>query len=364
MSSPLPSTTAHLDALVSTGADGWLIISAPSGADKWDSWSFHVSKVDDAARAARHLDDAGRNVYVRSNLLRRPLARQSERGTTADTGAAVALAVDLDIAGPGHSDGGDLPLPPDIDAAMRIVAPLPPPTLHIGTGGGVHLWWLLDEPEASEPVALIDEWAGRIVEAGRQLGWHVDRPDPARVLRVCGTHRRKVDAATGEVLCNRVTLADVAGWPADGLARRPWCPTGRYGATELLEALPEPVKPSAPAPTPKRERLERLAGHGPADAVSRLPWSAILEPAGFEYVGDSKMGDTVVELWRRSGASSSYSVKCIPDGPAVAWSDACGLPTGRDRRLTKWRVFVALHHNGDETVAGRTVRRMSRDVAR
>ncbi len=268
MSRPRPSTEAHLDALTSTGADGYLVISHPTP-DGWRARSFHVSEVDAAAQHARNLDDASLNVYLRSSLLRRPLRHDRERGTTADTGAAVALVVDLDIAGPGHNHKGELPLPPDLDAAMSIVAELPPPTLHIRTGGGVHLWWLLDEPEVDEPVELLDAWADRIVAAGAARGFHVDRPDPARVLRVPGTHRRKVDRSTGEKLCNLVTLDDEVGGPAQGLAQRPWTPTRRYGASDLLEVLPAPAPPPAP-PAPKRPRQPGKVG--PADAVSRLSW--------------------------------------------------------------------------------------------
>lgn len=361
MTAPMPSTLAHLDALAASADDGHhLVVSYIDDAGDWIARSFTAAEVDAAAQWARDLDDAGRNVYVRSNLLRRPLRHRGERGKTEDTGAAVALAVDLDIDGPGHNHSGELPLPPDEATARQIVRELPPATLDIGTGGGLHLWWLLDEPEVDEPVALLNAWAGRIVEAGRQLGWHVDKPDPTRVLRVCGTHRRKIDRSTGELLCNRVTLDSVAGWPSDGLAQRPWCPTGRYGARDLLEALPEPVKPAAPA-TPKRER--RPGEVGPADAVSRLSWAQILEPAGFEYVGASTMNGAAVELWRRPGASSAYSIKCLPEGPAVAWSDAIGLPTGKGQHLNKWRVFVHLYHRGDAHEAGRVVRRLSREVA-
>ncbi len=333
----LPSTTAHLDAMVATGGDGYLILSAV-GARGWRSAAFTVGQVDAAARWAVDRDDAGLNVYVRHTLLRRPLRTSTERGSTADTGCAVALVVDLDVAGPGHhQSGAGLPLPPDIDTAMSVVAELPPPSMHIDTGGGSHLWYLLDEPVVDDPVGLIDTWAGRVVEAGRTRGWHVDRPDAARVLRVCGTHRRKPGLDP-----NRVVMADVAGWPADGLSVRPWVPTGRYGASELLEALPEPAAP-APPPPPPRQRATRPGVVTPADAVSQLPWAKILEPYGWTHVGAGRMGDIACELWQRPGTpTSTYSLKAIPDGPCVVWSDAAGLPVGRDQRLSKFKVWCHL----------------------
>jgi hypothetical protein len=358
-SAPMPSTVAHLDALVAAGAAGHLVISHLVDG-RWRSRSFRTDQVDDAAQHARDLDDEGANVYVRTNLLARPLRHPGERGGKADTGAAVALVADLDIAGPGHHHTGDLPLPPDLDAALAVVADLPPPSLHVATGGGVHLWWTLDEPVVERPVELLESWADRLVAAGARCGLHVDRPDAARVLRVCGTHRRKVDRTTGELLCNRVTLAD-AGWPAHGLDVRPWRPRS-YAAAELLDALPPP--PTLNLHHRSTLNLHHRSKVGPADVVGLMSWAQILEPAGFEFVGQSTMNGTFVELWRRSGASSDYSVKAIPDGPAVAWSDACGLPVGAGQRLSKWRAFAHLHHGGDESAAGRHVRELSRQVAR
>jgi hypothetical protein len=366
---PLPSTVAHLDAIVATGGEGWLVLSAvkprPPGSTekkaKWLSASFTPEQVDEAAEWATERDTAGLNVYVRSNLMVRPLRYSGERGGAEHTGAAVALVVDLDVAGPGHKPGAaKLPLPPNMDTAMAIVAELPPPSMNIHTGGGAHLWWLLDEPEHDKPVALIEDWADRIVYAGARRGWHVDRPDAARVLRVCGTHRRKLN-----VTPNMVTLkgeAAVTGWPADGTLRRPWCPTGRYGARDLLEALEPPPAPVAPLPPVRPRHPGEI---GPADAVATLPWSIILEPLGWTYVGAGRMDGKEVELWKRPGdPTSDYSVKAIPDGPCVAWSDACGLPTGRGQKLSKWRVFVALHHGGDKAEAGRIVRSLARSAVR
>ena len=333
---PHPATVAHLAAMTATGADGWLIISFPMPEARtarrgtpWASWSFPSTDIDAAARAAAELDQQGRNVYVRTNLLARPLEPTAgrwswQRGLSDHTGAAVALAVDLDVAGLGHKGTAELPLPPTLDAAMSIMADLPPPSLDVATGGGRHLWWMLDEPEMDNPVTLIETWADRIVEAGRLLGWHVDKPDAARVLRVAGTHRRKPGVSVNEVALVAETNA-------------------RYGASDLLEALPEPALPE-PAPPPRTPRREPRPGEvSPADAVSLLSWAEILEPYGWTFAGTGKMSGTVVELWTRpGGATSDYSIKAVPDGPCVAWSDACGLPVGKGQLLSKFRTFTYL----------------------
>lgn len=357
---PMPSTVAHLDALATVAADtgGYLVTSTLVPGGKLRSASFAVDEVSEAAQHCRNADDHGANVYVRTNLIGRRVAPH-ERGTHADTLAAVAFTVDLDVAGPGHRQAQtELQLPPSLDAAMSIVADLPSPSLTIHTGGGAHLWWLLAEASTDQPVALLNAWADRIVEAGRRRGYLVDRPDASRVLRVAGTHRRKSGLPP-----NRVTLADVEGWPTEGLAKRPWCPAGRYAAEDLLAALPAPQPAQKPA-LPAAPRPQRRPGEvGPADAVARLSWAQIFEGTGWTFVGMSTVDGSPVELWQRPGGTSPYSAKCFPDGPAIAWSDACGLPVGRGQRLNKWRVAVHLHYRGDEQAAARDIRRGAREAA-
>ena len=357
MTGPLPSTVGHLDALTATGGEGWLVISALVAPKKWRSWSFPTTDVDAAAQQAADLDAKGLNVYVRSNLLSRPLTSIYERGETPDTGCAVALAVDLDVQGPGHKNGrGEHPLPADIEAAMSIVANLPPPSLNIFTGGGAHLWFVLDEPEHDRPVELLEEWAGRIVAAGAALGLHVDRPDAARVLRVCGTHRRKRGLEP-----NLVSLHEVAGWPVDGLASRPWCPTGRYGARDLLEALPRPKTPEPPPPLSRPRRPGEIGWQAvrevsPIDALDRLTWGQILGPLDWSFVGMSRVDGTPVELWKRPGdPASDYSAKCTTD-VILVHSDAAGFPRAGGAGYSKLQALAHLHFGGSNTACMRAIR--------
>jgi hypothetical protein len=366
-----PSTRAHLDMLTAGVDEGHLVLSTPiperkrAGKTPWASWSFPIDEVDAAASCAAELDRQERNVYVRTNILHTALPASREgwswkRGSGSQTYAVTALAADLDVAGPAHKQSGDgSPLPPDRAAAMSIVAELPPPSMLVDSGGGLHAWWLLDEPVYDDPAGLIGTWAERLEEAGRRRGWHVDKPDAARVLRACGTTRRKPG-----ITPNRVTLVDVAGWPTEGLASRPWCPQGRYGASDLLEALPTPKPPAPPTPPRAGSRDDVGGGIGPADIVSEMTWAEILTPAGWEYIGTDKVDHVSVELWRRPDATSEFSIKCFPHGPAVAWSDACGLPAGKGQRLNKWKVYVALHGDGDPEGTARAIRRLSKEAAR
>lgn len=348
--SPMTPTLAHLDALVATGGEGFLGLSAAMGA-RWHSVSFPTDQVDQAEAWTTEANARGWNMYVRTNLLRDPITDPHKRGGAVETGCAVAFAVDLDVAGPGHAAAArGLPLPPSRAHAMAIVEALPEPSLTVNTGGGFHLWWLLAKPVSSDPVALHEGWADRIVEAGRVRGWHVDRPDAARVLRLCGTTRRKPGVEP-----NPVSLEAVAGRHPGLLERRPWCPAGLYDPGQLLAALPQPAEPE-----PRAIATESTVWPdevGPADAVALMEWSLIMGRAGWTYVGMGTVHGGPVELWLRPGEPSSrYSVKCSPDGWAVAWSDACGLPPGRGQRLTKWRVYVWLHHGGDEAAAAACIR--------
>ena len=353
MTRPLPSTVAHFDALIATGGEGYFVVSTPMpelGKKRWASWSFATTEVDAAAQCCADLDAQGRNVLVRTNLLAEPLPADGpgwswKRGLAVDTGCVVALAVDLDVAGPSHKSGAtrrSLPLPPDIETARTILADLPKPSITIDTGGGDHDWFILDEPEHDDLIGLLERWADGIVEAGRIRGWHVDRPDAARVLRPAGTTRRKRGVPPNPVVMLNLNA-------------------GRYGARDLIEALPEP---KAPPPPPPPARPRRPGEVGPADAVSRLSWEQILKPLKWTFAGMGSVEGTPVELWCRDGATSDYSLKCFPDGPAIAWSDACGLPVGAGQKLNKWKVYYHLRHNGDEAGAARAIRLLAMEMAR
>lgn len=128
-------------------------------------------------------------------VYQRPKAHQSA--------GLVALWAEFDIAGGGHESEH---LFPDLDAVRRVLAEMRlPPTLVIHSGGGVHCWWILDEPwlvadgadaeaERRRMAELERDWVGAARYHAERLGrWKVDSVhDLARLLRPAGTTNRKI----------------------------------------------------------------------------------------------------------------------------------------------------------------------------
>jgi hypothetical protein len=264
------------------------------------------------------------------------------RGRAGDVAALPALWADLDIAGPGHSPPADgHPLPPTSAAALDAVATLPPPSVVVHSGGGLQAWWILDEPllidddNRAEVAELVAGWGRALVAAGAAKGWHVDNvADLARVLRPPGTVNRKPSRAPAPVA---IVRGEGCGdlYTLDQL-------------TPYLVAAPEPERPPRPPSPPPT-----LGNLGPADALNLATWAEILEPHGWTYTGTELVDGATVELWRRPGAESPYSLKCWPDGGAVVWSSAVGTPR---QGWSKFRTWAELGHGGDMAAAARAAR--------
>jgi hypothetical protein len=389
-----PSTYGHLRALFAHVDRGYVVTSYPEDR-RWRSACWRPDQLDEAAAWCAARSTERHNVYVRTTTLAEPVPA-NKRGRTEQTGAVVALWADLDVAGPGHQPApSGLPHPPDLDAARLLLADLDAvPSMTIHTGGGLHPWWFLEKPWYLDCPADIDEakrfaerWSNTLVELGRRRGWHVDSVgDLTRVLRVSGTHRYKPN-----VTPNLVTIDACGIWPAHGVDDGPaWRPGPLYtvdqlemvmavgvrthpgssgatiGATRRLET-PEPESKRFDSTSACTDKLPGTSArvrsrYGPADAINdACTWADILGPAGWTHVGNSTVDGSPVELWLRPGdPTSAFSAKCSPDGWAINWSSASGLPVGPGRRLNKWRVFCHLRHGGDESAAGREIRELSR----
>lgn len=287
------------------------------------------------------LDAQGREgVYARATTLT-TAPPPGGRGGAELSHAFPGFWADIDLAGPGHKTSN--PLPPDVDAARQIVAAagLPDPTLWIHSGGGTYPWWMLDQPhtigdDLADIATLSARWQHVIAAGAEQLGYHygtgVGNLD--RVLRVPGTINRK------EGLARPCAVLDGTGitYALDELA------TLLYSID-----LPDP-EPAAKTPPPRERPATHTPGTvGPFDALAEIAeWRDLFEPHGLTYVTSERDG---AQLWRRTGASSIYSVRAWPH-VCVNHSENLDLPVGAGQRLTHGRVFAHWHHRGDTSAAG------------
>ena len=169
--------------------------------------------------------------------------RATVRGRAASAVALPGLWVDLDVAGPTHASGD---LPADLETALGLLDAVPvPASCRVGTGSGVHAYWLLDEiwrleseREREQARSLVARVQLAIRRRAAELGLSVDATaDLARVLRLPGTLNHKT--ATPR--------------PAEVRYLAP-APERRYNPRDfdLLEALePVPAPARRPPETPR-----------------------------------------------------------------------------------------------------------------
>jgi len=119
---------------------------------------------------------------------------------TADTVVSIpGLWLDIDIRGPNHAAED---LPPDRESAMELLKSFDlEPTLIVSTGGGLHVYWLFDEPmilsddsERDQARGLADRFQNMFISSALTKGWKIDKTsDLARLLRLPGTFNHKQD---------------------------------------------------------------------------------------------------------------------------------------------------------------------------
>jgi putative DNA primase/helicase len=155
------------------------------------------------ARAQKWDKTQPAGIYFRVTMLP-PDGVKRGRGNEADAHALTFLWADVDYGTVGHKPGrGSLPLPPDEEAARKIIAALPmPPSLLIHSGGGLYPIWqfkrpvYLDETNRADAKARSQQWQEIIQAKAATLGWHYGSGvgDLARILRLPGSVNRKVPA--------------------------------------------------------------------------------------------------------------------------------------------------------------------------
>jgi putative DNA primase/helicase len=164
--------------------------------------SEHFQWLRSAVARAQKWDQARpAGIYFRCTLLH-PEGVEKGRGGERDAHALTFLWADVDYGTVGHKPGpNQLPLPPDEEAARKVIAALPlAPSLIIHSGGGLYPIWqferpvYLDETNRAEAKARSQQLQEIIQAKAATLGWHYGSGvgDLARVLRLPGSVNRKV----------------------------------------------------------------------------------------------------------------------------------------------------------------------------
>lgn len=142
------------------------------------------------------------------------------RGYATTAAVVPGLWLDLDIAGDGHEKKM---LPRSQVDADRILAELPfDPSWVVGTGGGMHVYWLFREPwvlespeERDRAAAVVRGWQTLAIDAAANMGFVLDSThDLCRVLRPVGTTNSKYNRRVvfRQVSDTRFNPSDFEDW--------------------------------------------------------------------------------------------------------------------------------------------------------
>jgi hypothetical protein len=233
--------------------DGYFILSWPSPTRRHkdgkpaleSSWhnltTMSLARIADRAIAL----SAAHSVYF-GVAIQHPSRQPNpfHRSQNASAYVLPGLYFDLDLASGAHAASA---LPHTPAPAMGFLHALPaPPSLVLHTGGGLHAYWLFEEPlyltteETRNAAAqVLKQFAYTLCQAGKTHGWTLDAlRDLARVLRPPGTINQKYGRPV-QVLtetAERYTLADF-----DWLTPLP-APSVRHGSASGIHEQPNLVR--------------------------------------------------------------------------------------------------------------------------
>lgn len=300
---------------------GYFGITAFAGGRPRKTQWFATSALDAAEKVINKYADKA-DLYLSVGTHSEP---QQTRGGESTIISIPGLWADLDIGELGHKPAS-LPNPPNEIDALSIVEGLPEPSMLMHSGGGLQGFWLFDEPwvfENTEDKAKakksLQEWANRLEENGKALGFHVDKiADLARILRAPGSINHKADT------------------------KRPvairWTDRPDYNVEELTSL----GIPDAPYSDYAAEIIDDFP----------FSWNEILAPHGYTQCSET--------TWTRPGKKCSEGISLsIPSFASYVITNFSGsdekLPPGSGTKLTKLRLYALLNHNGDISKARKSL---------
>lgn len=240
--------------------------------------------------------------------------RQAGRGTADGVSVVPGLWADVDFAEKPNPDGKARKVYPPRDVAMAVIGELPiKPTWVVHSGGGVHCYWLFDQPfeitdePARERIArVVQGWQGmlkaRLLKRG---GYGLDSThDFARVLRIPNTiHTRlggrevTIESGGGE----RVAVETYEGW--------------LEGSMPLAAVQRQNQNQASPVPLAARNVNPGVIGLVTADA----------EPPGVKLLNLLEASSDFARLWNgkiKRASPSEYDMSLANHAINAGWSDA------------------------------------------
>ena len=182
------------------------------------STNFHVSDLAKASSKALELSAGGVDLYSGRGLQAEPQGG-SKRGKQNEVIFVSGPFADIDFASGEHSAEAST-LPVDTAEALKLIqeAGLPPPTMIVFTGGGIHCYWSFTDPVMIETAedravakALSAAWQARLRRTFAVHGYILDATqDLSRVVRVPGTVNRKNGGAVPVRIVSRGERIDRA----------------------------------------------------------------------------------------------------------------------------------------------------------
>lgn len=313
--------------LILGAVDGWLTIFAIDAT----TGARHVRWASTPIELAAAADELAPSCNVWFGCAGRAERLGSRRGGIGDCTNIGALWIDVDIEGPGHKIEG---IARDEAHATEVVRRFQlPPTVAVNSGGGLQVWWVLDEPVGgTDATELLARWGATWAAIGAEMGVHIDNVfNLDRIMRLPGTMNRKEGGA------RPVTI-------------EAWRPERSYSASDIDELL---IDPPQPAQAPQAAGLPYIGPERPGDAFSAAPGAAqrVLESAGFHsptrISGGSEPRIDYVRPGKRSGTSASV---WLEDGRVTIWSDSCTTmwPAVEVRKhYDAFGLYARIFHGGD-----------------
>ncbi|WP_419780294.1 hypothetical protein [Maridesulfovibrio sp.] len=137
-----------------------------------------------------------KEIYYGTGLINK-IPKTNKRGTAKDVQCITCTHVDIDINGVGHAGNN---YPPSEEEALNILKQFPlPPSIIVNSGGGLHVYWLFDEPlymytekDRESAKELLRRFQANIRIIAQRAGYTIDNTsDICRVYRVVGSYNLK-----------------------------------------------------------------------------------------------------------------------------------------------------------------------------